>query len=133
MAWNKPKMRLEGTKKSVCINGNDDPKCSKSVKKGEMKNCKARQADRIHDILCGRLVQDKLVFQQELMVRSFDIGSDGKMSIVALANCLQETLLSHSRSIGLLGDGFSTPEMSKRDLVWVYSNSNITVDRYPSW
>ena len=95
MAWNKPKMCLGGTKKNVYIGGND-PKCTKSVtnmKNGILTNWKPRQPDMMHDILCGRLVQDELVFQQELVVRSFDIGSDSKMSIVALANYLRVLVL----------------------------------------
>ncbi|XVF26693.1 hypothetical protein REPUB_Repub14bG0040100 [Reevesia pubescens] len=140
LARNKSKMSLEGTNKSVYkyrFAGND-PKCTKSVtnkmKNGILTNWKPRQPDKmIHDILCGRLVQDDLVFQQELVVRSFDIGTDGKMSIVALANYLQETSLNYCESIGLLSDGFSTAEMSKRDLVWVFYKMHIAVDRYPSW
>lgn len=85
-----------------------------------------------HDQLYGGLVQDGL-FQQKLLVRSFEIGNDGEMSIVALANHLQETLINHCKSMGLYEDGFaSTQEMTNLDLVWVFPKIHIHVDRYPS-
>lgn len=47
---------------------------------------------------------------------------------------LQETALNHVKTAGLLVDGFgSTPEMSKRNLIWVVTKMQILVDRYPSW
>lgn len=47
---------------------------------------------------------------------------------------LQETALNHVRSAGLLGDGFgATPEMTKRNLIWVVSKIQVIVDHYPSW
>lgn len=62
--------------------------------------------------------------------------------MVALFGCasvfkqlfLQETALNHVKTAGLLGDGFgSTPEMSKRNLIWVVTKIQILVDRYPTW
>nr|POE54998.1 malate dehydrogenase, cytoplasmic [Quercus suber] len=54
------------------------------------------------------------------MIRSYELDLDGKVSIVALVNCLQESALNHLKSVGLLVDGFdSTPEMHRRDLIWV--------------
>ena len=47
---------------------------------------------------------------------------------------LQETALNHVKSAGLLGDGFgSTPEMCKRNLIWVVTRMQVLVDRYPTW
>jgi hypothetical protein len=47
---------------------------------------------------------------------------------------LQETALNHVKTAGLLGDGFgATPEMSKRNLIWVVSKIQLLVERYPSW
>jgi len=47
---------------------------------------------------------------------------------------VQETALNHVKSAGLLGDGFgSTPEMSKRNLLWVVSQMQVLVEQYPSW
>lgn len=46
----------------------------------------------------------------------------------------QETALNHVKTAGLLDGGFgSTPEMSKRNLIWVVSKMRVLVDRYPTW
>jgi hypothetical protein len=38
------------------------------------------------------------------------------------------------KTAGLLGDGFgATPEMSKRNLIWVVSKIQLLVEQYPSW
>ncbi|CAI8589508.1 unnamed protein product [Vicia faba] len=51
-----------------------------------------------------------------------------------LMNHLQETALNHVKTIGLLGDGFgSTPEMCKKNLIWVVTRMQVVVDRYPVW
>ena len=47
---------------------------------------------------------------------------------------LQETALNHVKTAGLLGDGFgSTPEMCKKNLIWVVARMQVVVDRYPTW
>ena len=47
---------------------------------------------------------------------------------------VQETALNHARSAGLLVDGFgSTPEMTKKNLIWVVTKMQVLVERYPSW
>lgn len=47
---------------------------------------------------------------------------------------MQETALNHVKSAGLLGDGFgSTPEMCKKNLIWVVTRMQVLVDRYPTW
>ncbi|KAI4380681.1 hypothetical protein MLD38_006844 [Melastoma candidum] len=82
----------------------------------------------------GRIVQDGLVFRQNFSIRSYEIGADRTASIETIMNHLQETALNHVKSAGLLDDGFgSTPEMRKRDLIWVVTKMQLRVDRYPSW
>ncbi|KAG8639486.1 hypothetical protein MANES_14G147400v8 [Manihot esculenta] len=82
----------------------------------------------------GRLLQDGLVYRQNFLVRSFEICFDGKLSLAALTNYLQDTALEQCRVIGISADGFgSTPEMSRQDLIWVTSTLQIVVDSYPSW
>ncbi|KAL3535790.1 hypothetical protein ACH5RR_004251 [Cinchona calisaya] len=82
----------------------------------------------------GRIVQDGLVFSQNFSIRSYEIGADRTASIETLMNHLQETALNHVKSAGLLGEGFgSTPEMSKKNLIWVVSKMQVLVDRYPTW
>ncbi|PQP98928.1 palmitoyl-acyl carrier protein thioesterase chloroplastic isoform X2 [Prunus yedoensis var. nudiflora] len=67
-------------------------------------------------------------------IRSYDLGPDGKATIGCLMERLQETSIQHCRSMGLYAGGFgSTPEMSKRGLVWVLSKLQNVVEKYPSW
>jgi len=46
----------------------------------------------------GRLLQDGLVYRQNISVRSFEIGGDRKMSFGALLNHLQVLFLFHFRT-----------------------------------
>eukprot|EP00262_Sarcandra_glabra_P010419 TRINITY_DN2569_c0_g2_i1.p1 TRINITY_DN2569_c0_g2~~TRINITY_DN2569_c0_g2_i1.p1 ORF type:complete len:421 (+),score=67.04 TRINITY_DN2569_c0_g2_i1:324-1586(+) len=96
---------------------------------------KPRRPDMLVDpFVLGRIVQDGLGFRQSFAIRSYEIGADKTASIETLMNHLQETALNHVRSAGLLGEGFgSTPEMSKRDLIWVVTRMQVSVDCYPSW
>ena len=82
----------------------------------------------------GRIIQDGMVFRQNFMIWSYEIGADRTASIETLMNHLQETALNHVRTAGLLGDGFgATPEMSKRNLIWVVSKIQLLVEQYPAW
>lgn len=82
----------------------------------------------------GRIVQDGLVFRQNFSIRSYEIGADRTASIETLMNHLQETALNHVKTAGLLGDGFgSTPEMCKKNLIWVVTKMQVVVDQYPTW
>ncbi|XP_016471612.1 palmitoyl-acyl carrier protein thioesterase, chloroplastic isoform X1 [Nicotiana tabacum] len=82
----------------------------------------------------GKLMQDGFVFRQSFSIRSYEIGADRAASIETMMNLLQETSLNHAKSVGLMGDGFgSTPEMSKRNLIWVVAKMQVLVDRYPTW
>ncbi|CAL9091373.1 unnamed protein product [Musa acuminata var. zebrina] len=96
---------------------------------------KPRRPDMLGDAFdLGKIMQDGLVFRQNFSVRSYEIGADGTASIETLMNHLQETALNHVRSAGLLGDGFgSTPQMSKRNLIWVVTKMQVLVEQYPSW
>ncbi|KAG8367403.1 hypothetical protein BUALT_Bualt16G0068300 [Buddleja alternifolia] len=82
----------------------------------------------------GRIVQDGFIFRQNFSIRSYEIGADRTASVETLMNHLQETALNHVKNAGLLGDGFgSTPEMCKRNLIWVVTKMQVVVDRYPTW
>eukprot|EP00268_Persea_americana_P013781 TRINITY_DN1611_c3_g1_i3.p1 TRINITY_DN1611_c3_g1~~TRINITY_DN1611_c3_g1_i3.p1 ORF type:complete len:278 (+),score=45.28 TRINITY_DN1611_c3_g1_i3:512-1345(+) len=96
---------------------------------------KPRRPDMLADPFgIGRFMQDGLIFRQHFAIRSYEIGADRTASIETLMNHLQETALNHVRSAGLLGDGFgATPEMSRRDLIWVVTRMQVLVDRYPAW
>lgn len=96
---------------------------------------KPRRPDMLADAFgLGKIMPDGLVFRQNFSIRSYEIGADRTASIETLMNHLQETALNHVRSVGLLGDGFgSTPEMSKRNLIWVVTKMQVIVEKYPSW
>lgn len=96
---------------------------------------KPRRPDMLADAFgLGKFVQDGLAFRQNFSIRSYEIGADRTASIETLMNHLQETALNHVRVAGLMDDGFgSTPEMSKRNLIWVVAKMHIFVDKYPSW
>ncbi|XP_047308819.1 palmitoyl-acyl carrier protein thioesterase, chloroplastic-like [Impatiens glandulifera] len=100
-----------------------------------MLDWKPRRSDMLIDPFgLGRIVQDGLVFRQNFSIRSYEIGADRTASIETLMNHLQETALNHVKTAGLLGDGFgSTPEMCKRNLIWVVTKMQVLVDQYPTW
>ncbi|WOL14019.1 hypothetical protein Cni_G22799 [Canna indica] len=96
---------------------------------------KPRRPDMLADAFgLGKFMQDGLVFRQNFSIRSYEIGADRTASIETLMNHLQETALNHVKRAGLMGDGFgSTPEMSKRNLIWVVTKMQVLVEQYPSW
>ncbi|KHN19851.1 Myristoyl-acyl carrier protein thioesterase, chloroplastic [Glycine soja] len=100
-----------------------------------MLDWKPRRPDMLIDPFgIGKIVQDGLVFRQNFPIRSYEIGADKTASIETLMNHLQETALNHVKTAGLLGDGFgSTPEMCKKNLIWVVTKMQVVVDKYPTW
>ncbi|XP_022999004.1 palmitoyl-acyl carrier protein thioesterase, chloroplastic-like [Cucurbita maxima] len=100
-----------------------------------MLDWKPRRPDMLIDSFgLGRIVQDGFVYTQNFSIRSYEIGADRTASIETLMNHLQETALNHVKTVGLLGDGFGcTPEMCKKNLIWVVTKMLIMVDRYPTW
>ncbi|VVA90513.1 unnamed protein product [Arabis nemorensis] len=100
-----------------------------------MLDWKPRRSDVLMDPFgLGRIVQDGLVFRQNFSIRSYEIGADRSASIETVMNHLQETALNHVKTAGLLENGFgSTPEMFKRNLIWVVTRMQVVVDKYPTW
>lgn len=96
---------------------------------------KPRRPDMLADAFgLGKIVQDGLAFRQNFLIRSYEVGADRTASIETLMNHLQETALNHVRIAGLMDDGFgATPEMSKRNLIWVVAKMHVFVEKYPSW
>ncbi|XP_074567253.1 palmitoyl-acyl carrier protein thioesterase, chloroplastic-like [Curcuma longa] len=96
---------------------------------------KPKRPDMLADAFgLGKMMQDGMVFRQNFSIRSYEIGADRTASIETLMNHLQETALNHVRSAGLMGAGFgSTPEMTKRNLIWVVTKMQVLVEQYPSW
>ncbi|KAE8687512.1 Palmitoyl-acyl carrier protein thioesterase [Hibiscus syriacus] len=100
-----------------------------------MLDWKPRRPDMLVDPFgIGRIVQDGLFFRQNFAIRSYEIGADRTASIETLMNHLQETAINHCKSAGLLGEGFgATPEMCKKNLIWVVTRMQVVFDRYPTW
>ncbi|KAL9685722.1 hypothetical protein QQ045_023173 [Rhodiola kirilowii] len=100
-----------------------------------MLDWKPKRFDELSDSFgLGKIVQDGLIFRQNFPIRSYEIGADRTASVETFMNHLQETALNHVKNAGLLGDGFgSTPEMSKKNLIWVVTRMQVLVDRYPTW
>ncbi|CAN4094353.1 unnamed protein product [Withania somnifera] len=100
-----------------------------------MLDWKPKRTDMLADPFgLGKIVQDGFVFRQNFSIRSYEIGADRTASIETMMNHLQETALNHVKSAGLMHGGFgSTPEMSKRNLIWVVTKMQVVVDHYPTW
>ncbi|CAA2976379.1 palmitoyl-acyl carrier protein thioesterase, chloroplastic-like [Olea europaea var. sylvestris] len=87
-----------------------------------------------HEYLLGRFVEDRFVYRQSFVIRSYEIGPDKTATMETLMNLLQETALNHVASSGLAGNGFgATREMSLRKLIWVVTRIHVQVDKYSSW
>uniref|UniRef100_R4J2L6 Acyl-[acyl-carrier-protein] hydrolase n=1 Tax=Cuphea avigera var. pulcherrima TaxID=83566 RepID=R4J2L6_9MYRT len=104
-------------------------------KRPDMHDRKSKRPDMLMDSFgLESIVQEGLEFRQSFSIRSYEIGTDRTASIETLMNYLQETSLNHCKSTGILLDGFGrTPEMCKRDLIWVVTKMKIKVNRYPAW
>ncbi|XP_050221328.1 palmitoyl-acyl carrier protein thioesterase, chloroplastic-like [Mercurialis annua] len=88
----------------------------------------------LHKWLFGRFLEERLVFSQTFIIRSYEIGPDKTATMETLMNLLQETALNHVTSSGLAGSGFgATREMSLRKLIWVVTRIHIQVQRYSCW
>ncbi|KAG8379451.1 hypothetical protein BUALT_Bualt07G0089900 [Buddleja alternifolia] len=87
-----------------------------------------------NEYLLGKFVEDRYVYRQSFVIRSYEIGPDKTATMETLMNLLQETALNHVASSGLAGNGFgATHEMSIRKLIWVVTRIHVQVDKYSSW
>ncbi|OMO66837.1 Acyl-ACP thioesterase [Corchorus olitorius] len=87
-----------------------------------------------HLTLEGRLIRGGRFFENHI-IRSSEIDPDNKVTTRAIMNFLQEASLNHMKKWGMSTNALFgvTPEMSKRDLLWVFRSMHIEVDCYPSW
>uniref|UniRef100_A0A6V7QT39 Acyl-[acyl-carrier-protein] hydrolase n=1 Tax=Ananas comosus var. bracteatus TaxID=296719 RepID=A0A6V7QT39_ANACO len=82
----------------------------------------------------GKFVEERFVYRQTFVIRSYEIGPDKTATMETLMNLLQETALNHVMSSGLASDGFgATHQMSLRQLIWVVTRINIQVEKYSRW
>ncbi|KAG9445899.1 hypothetical protein H6P81_012027 [Aristolochia fimbriata] len=82
----------------------------------------------------GRFVEDRFIYRQNFVIRSYEIGPDSTATMETIMNLLQETALNHATSSGLAGEGFGTTrEMCSRKLIWAVTRINVEVDKFSSW
>ncbi|KAG6410616.1 hypothetical protein SASPL_128680 [Salvia splendens] len=87
-----------------------------------------------HEFLLGRFAEERFVFRQAYVIRSYEIGPDQTATMETLMNLLQETALNHVAKSGVAGGGFgATWEMSLRKLIWVVTRIHVQIDKYSSW
>lgn len=125
-----PKSCLEGLKTSNII--------AKSTIASEVRKIdsyESRNLDITHgNLTMGELVHNGLVYQHHFLVKSYESGPDKNMTMFFIINQLQESKLNHLKSCGLVKTGLgTTPEMTKRGLLWVVHKLQVVVDQYPSW
>ncbi|XP_072970862.1 palmitoyl-acyl carrier protein thioesterase, chloroplastic-like [Typha angustifolia] len=121
--------RINGRKANgVVVNGSEPPLCWR--KGGEDEG----GVMSVNDFKVGQFVEERFVYRQVFVIRSYEIGPDKTATMETLMNLLQETALNHVMSSGLASDGFgATHEMSLRKLIWVVTRINIQVDKYSRW
>ncbi|KAK4351111.1 hypothetical protein RND71_030424 [Anisodus tanguticus] len=87
-----------------------------------------------HSYLVGNFVDDRFVYRQSFVIRSYEIGPDKTATMETIMNLLQETALNHVANSGVGSNGFgATREMSLRKLIWVVTRIHIQVEQYSSW
>ncbi|XP_004235327.2 palmitoyl-acyl carrier protein thioesterase, chloroplastic-like [Solanum lycopersicum] len=87
-----------------------------------------------HSYMLGNFVDERFVYRQSFVIRSYEIGPDKTATMETIMNLLQETALNHVASSGVGSNGFgATREMSLRKLIWVVTRIQIKVEQYSSW
>ncbi|KAL0318894.1 UNVERIFIED_CONTAM: Palmitoyl-acyl carrier protein thioesterase, chloroplastic [Sesamum angustifolium] len=76
-----------------------------------------------HEYLLGRFVEDRFVYRQSFVIRSYEIGPDKTATMETLMNLLQ----------GWLEMGSEQPVMSIRKLIWVVTRIHVQVEKFSSW
>ncbi|XP_051136074.1 palmitoyl-acyl carrier protein thioesterase, chloroplastic-like [Andrographis paniculata] len=141
-------VKVMANMKTTAATGNVDMVNGRKVKNGvpldripflEKRNNNTTQEGELslqtnHDYLLGKFVEDRLVYRQSFVVRSYEIGPDKTATMETLMNLLQETALNHVASAGVAGNGFgATREMSARKLIWVVTRIHVQIEKYSSW
>ncbi|KAL4328968.1 hypothetical protein AHAS_Ahas13G0253100 [Arachis hypogaea] len=72
--------------------------------------------------------------RQNFTIRAYEVDANGIASIETLMNYFQHSITYHCKTLGVHDDvAGSTKEMIKRNLVWVYSEMQVSTYRYPKW
>ncbi len=72
--------------------------------------------------------ETRVVWEEEIHVRSYDVDSAGKLRLSSLFNYFQETAGKHATH---LGAGYGV--LKDRGLFWVLSRAKIRIHRLPAW
>ncbi|XP_068665037.1 palmitoyl-acyl carrier protein thioesterase, chloroplastic-like [Aristolochia californica] len=116
-------------KKVNGINGNESPAVDRSMLWADENNISPVRAFKL-----GRFVEDKFVYRQNFVIRSYEIGPDRTATMETVMNLLQETALNHATSSGLAGERFGTThEMYSRKLFWAVTKINLQVEKFSCW
>ncbi|XP_025635252.2 palmitoyl-acyl carrier protein thioesterase, chloroplastic-like [Arachis hypogaea] len=79
-------------------------------------------------------VVSKSSIRQNFTIRSYEVDANGIASIETLMNYFQSSIIDHCNTLGIHVDAAgSSKEMIKRNLVWVYSEMQVWIYRYPKW
>ena len=71
---------------------------------------------------------DRLFWVEEFKVRAYEVGPNGKATMVSIFNYLQEAASNHAA--GLKAD---KQNLEHLNLTWVLSRVHIQMDQYPEW
>ncbi|XP_020970319.1 palmitoyl-acyl carrier protein thioesterase, chloroplastic-like isoform X2 [Arachis ipaensis] len=73
--------------------------------------------------------------RQNFTIRSYEVDANGVASIETLMNYFQSSMIDHCKTLGIHNNNLngSTNEMIKRNLVWVYTEMQLSTYRYPKW
>ncbi|XP_019437549.1 PREDICTED: palmitoyl-acyl carrier protein thioesterase, chloroplastic-like [Lupinus angustifolius] len=109
---------------------------SKKLSSGYMQvKIKAQQApSKINGTIVTTSIREDLVSRQNFSIKSYEIDADRKISIQALMNYFQETVIHHYKANRFHCDDFgSTPEMLKQNLICVTIRMKVVIYQYPTW
>ncbi len=72
------------------------------------------------------IVENDGVLEREFFTRTYELGSDGKVSLANIANYLQETAGSHARALDL-----SHARFDSLGITWVMSRQRVVMNSFP--
>lgn len=81
----------------------------------------------------GAFLPNSHIHRQYFPVRSYEIGPNGTITLETLISLLQESGINCVKGVGIEVDGLAlTPEMCRRNIIWVMAKIQVEIDRYPT-
>jgi medium-chain acyl-[acyl-carrier-protein] hydrolase len=68
------------------------------------------------------------VYRESFKIHSYEMDSQGRVSLQALCNYLQEIAGNHAQELGV-----SVQTLFKQNLTWVLSRLHVEINKYPFW